>query len=203
MNDRPLIDDSKTNHIDSGFNQDIFSNLNQIKISNSEIFLELGNILTSKVDVIVNPTGSHLNLKWGSLSKHILSSAGQIVQTECQLKYPNGIDSDQVAITSAGNISGVTSLFHVTCPAFNNSNSETSCKVISKIITNCLNELVKNNYNSIAVPSIGAGGLGYPADLAAKAILTSIISFLNLNRTKKIKVNIIIYEKDIHIFQVN
>jgi poly [ADP-ribose] polymerase 10/14/15 len=180
--------------------EDSSSQLNKICIADSEITLELGNILDAKVDVIVNPTSSKLTLNWGSLSKNVLSSAGQVIQNECTLKYPTGIDSDQVAITSAGNLTGIKSLFHITCPPF--ANADTSGKSLSKIITNCLNELSKMNLSSIAIPSIGAGGLGYPANLVAKISLSSIISYLNLNRKKKLNVKIIIYKNDIEIFQV-
>ena len=180
--------------------EDSSSQLNKICIADSEITLELGNILDAKVDVIVNPTSSKLTLNWGSLSKNVLSSAGLGIQAECTLKYPNGIDSDQVAITSAGNLTRIKSLFHITCPPF--ANVESSGKSLSKIITNCLNELTKMNLSSIAIPSIGAGGLGYPASLVAKKSLSSIISFLNLNRKKKLNVKIIIFKNDIEIFQV-
>ena len=95
---------------------------------------------------------------------------------------------------------GVKSIFHITCPHFKS--NETSGKTIGKIVTNCLNELTRMNYTSIAIPSIGAGGLAHPAQLVAKSTLASIVSFLNLNRKKKLNVNIVIYENDIEIFQV-
>ena len=161
----------------------------------------MGNILEAKVDVIVNPTHSSLKLNWGSLSKTVLAAAGPEIQHECTLNYPNGIDYDQMAETSAGRILGAKRLFHITCPAF--ADVETGGKSIRNIVTNCLKKLAEKNFSSIAIPSIGAGGLAHPADLVAKSSLQSIIGYLNINRTKKFFVRIVIFQQDIHIYQVS
>ena len=153
------------------------------------------------MDVIVNPTSSKLTLSWGSLSNTVLALAGRGIQSECTLNYPHGITSDEIAVTSAGQLTDVKSLFHITCPAFRQ--DDTSGKSISKLITNCLNKLAEKDLNSIAIPSIGAGGLGYPANLVAKSSLNSIVSFLNLNRKKKFNIRLIIYEKDLSIHQAS
>ena len=153
------------------------------------------------MDVIVNPTSSKLELDWGSLSKSVLALAGPEIQRECTLNYPDGITSEKIAVTSAGRLKDVKSLFHITCPAFRK--DDTCGKSISKLITNCLNKLVEKDLNSIAIPSVGAGGLGYPANLVAKSSLNSIVSFLNLNRKKKFKIRLIIYEKDLSIHQAS
>ena len=174
---------------------------NKIIIADSEVALELGNILLAKVDVLVNPTSATLQLNWGSLSKFVLESAGLQIQAECTLNYPTGITWNTVAVTSAGLLKNVKSLFHITCPPLESVN--TSGKPINKIVTNCLNKLVGTGFSSIAIPSIGAGGLGYPANLVAKSSLNSILSFLNLNHNKKFSVKLVVYEKDIEIYKVN
>ena len=67
-----------------------------------------------KTDVIVNSTSASLNLNWGSLSKLLNGTAGPVVQNECSLRYPNGINFDQIAVTSSGNIKDAKFIFHVT-----------------------------------------------------------------------------------------
>ena len=186
--------------MNKGSEQNVQNVSKKITIANSEIVLELGNILLAKVDVLVNPTSANLQLNWGSLSKFVLESAGPQIQAECTLTYPTGITWDTVAVTAAGKLSNVKTLFHITCPQFQS--METSGKSISKIVTNCLNKLVDTGFSSIAIPSIGAGGLKYPANLVAKSSLNSVVSFLNLNRSKKLSIKLVVYEKDIDIYKV-
>ena len=49
----------------------------------------------------------------GILSKAIFESAGPEILNECRVKYPTGIDSGKIAVTSAGKIKGVKYLYHV------------------------------------------------------------------------------------------
>lgn len=65
-------------------------------------------------DVIVNSTQPNLDLVCGSLSKSILKAAGYQILTECRNKYPNGITSNDIAITSGGSLTNSKFIFHTT-----------------------------------------------------------------------------------------
>ena len=58
----------------------------------------------------------------GLISRTILQQAGQIIQRECYLNYPDGIQiqnfSCGIAVTSAGNLKNVKNIFHLTMPPF-------------------------------------------------------------------------------------
>ena len=43
----------------------------------------------------------------------ISQSAGPSIQQECKTLYPNGINENAVAITTAGNINNVNFIFHL------------------------------------------------------------------------------------------
>ena len=77
-----------------------------------------------KSDVIVNSTSKDLNLNTGILSKSIFESAGPQILNECKLKYPNGIDSSKIAVTTAGKIKDVKYLYHVAPPNYSSDYDE-------------------------------------------------------------------------------
>ena len=58
----------------------------------------------------------------GFISRMILQQAGKIIQRECYLNYPDGIQiqnfSCGIAVTSAGNLKNVKNIFHLTMPPF-------------------------------------------------------------------------------------
>jgi hypothetical protein len=90
-----------------------------LSVNNSKIELFFGDILQLNGNVIVNSAASSLNLSSGQLSKKIYEKTGQIVQKECQIKYPNGIKQGEVAVTSSGNFNNFKFIWHVTVGSYN------------------------------------------------------------------------------------
>ena len=116
------------------------------------LILKKGNIVNSKVDVIVNSCTAHLELRVGVISNCVLNATGIEVENEVKLRYPNGINYGDIAISSAGGLKGVKKLYHVACPKFENNSSE-ACKnvKIAHFFLNCfifhfLNFLLKRFY---------------------------------------------------------
>ena len=169
--------------------------------SESEIHLEMGDILKTSAEVIVSTVTKNLDLNCGVLSKTILKATGEFLLTELRVNYPRGIDSNKIAITSGGNLSNVRAIFHVALMS-RYENSSDKEDLIGLVISKCLKKLVKQNLNSIAIPSIGCGNLGYKASFVAKSMLESIFSFLMQNSKKKLVIRIVIFEKEVDIFQV-
>ena len=151
--------------------------------------------------MIVNTTSPKLSLNCGIISKKILASAGTQVQNECNTKYPRGINSSKVAVTSAGQISHVKFIFHITSVGFT-SIDETG-ELLNSIIVNCLDKLDERSCTSISFPSIGTGSLNYPHDFVAKYSLNSVKTYMALNSHKKIKVNFVVYQLDTAVLQVS
>ena len=58
----------------------------------------------------------------GFISRTILQQAGQIIQKECYINYPNGIQiqnfNSGIAITSSGDLKNFKNIFHLTIPPF-------------------------------------------------------------------------------------
>lgn len=66
------------------------------------------------------------------------------------------------------------------------------------IIKKCLNETHKRQLESIAIPAIGTGNLGYPRDRVAAASLDEVLSFSKDNPSSTLKeVLLVVYDKDL------
>ena len=81
-----------------------------------------------------------------------------------------------MAITSAGKMTNCKKLFHIVCPNFHEYTASKNSLI--RIINNCLIELKKSGFKSIAFPAIGTGMLNYPHDLAAECIINTCFEFL-------------------------
>ena len=79
--------------------------------------------------MIVNSCPSSLEFNAGTLSKYILESAGIQLQREALLKYPKGINHDEIAVTSACQMKNCIKLYHVTCPRYDK-NAGLACSLV-------------------------------------------------------------------------
>ena len=70
------------------------------------------------------------------------------------------------------------------------------------IICNCLRELKKNRHKSIGFPAIGTGMLNYSHDLVAKLITYTSDDFLRDNKAEKFDIQIIIFDRDVDVYEV-
>jgi O-acetyl-ADP-ribose deacetylase (regulator of RNase III) len=116
--------------------------------------------------------------------------------------YPTGITPNDVAITSAGNMTNCRKLFHIVCPKYDLQEFNSCKHFLTRIINNCLIELKKIGYKSIAFPAIGTGLLNYPHDLAAKLMINTCLDFLRNNKTNQFDIQIIIFNTDNEVYEV-
>lgn len=70
------------------------------------------------------------------------------------------------------------------------------------IIKKCLDETHKRELESIAIPAIGTGNLGYPRDRVAVASLDEVLAFSKNNPSSTLKeVLLVVYDKDLSSVQ--
>lgn len=72
----------------------------------------------------MNSTANGLDLKNGAVSASILKVGGMGLQDECRAKYPNGIQTDEIARTSSHGLN-CREVFHLALCNFNNPNART------------------------------------------------------------------------------
>lgn len=66
----------------------------------------------------MNSCASSLDFNNGAISKQILDAAGFQIQNEAKKNHPLGIQFNDVAVTSSGNLKNCKRLYHITCPSY-------------------------------------------------------------------------------------
>ncbi|XP_076471482.1 protein mono-ADP-ribosyltransferase PARP14-like [Babylonia areolata] len=151
-----------------------------------------GEISAQSTDVIVNSTNKGLSLKDGAVSKSILNAAGPVLQNECRAKYPNGITPDTVAVTQGCNLS-CKEVFHVVVKELGIDSEQK----LSELVIKCLRTASDKGRRSIAFPVLGAGNMGYPWALSARAMLSAIQQFRKDNPASSVsEVKVVVYHTD-------
>lgn len=102
--------------------------LRSFNVDTNWVCLEVGSIIDTEANIIVNSTSSSLNLNCGVLSKLLLKHAGYGIQQECTQAYPNGIQVGEIAVTSAGNLNQIINIFHITLSHYKD---EQSCSKVT------------------------------------------------------------------------
>ncbi len=146
-----------------------------------------------KCDCIVNSTNTNLTLNSGLISANILKMAGNSIQTELAQNYPQGLNNQLVAISTAGNLKNKKNIFHCCLPAYTDPNMK---QLYKNIIYSLLNEAIRLNLKSIAFPAFGSGNLNYPKQEVPKLMFKTLNKYLNETNLKQIQIFIVIYEND-------
>ena len=94
-------------------------------------------------------------------------------------------------------------LLQIVCPKYDFMEHISCIKSLTKTIRNCLDELKKSGFKSIAFPVIGTGMLNYPHDMAAKSIIDTSLDFLRDNKTEEFDIQIIIFDQNVAVYEVN
>ncbi|KAK7008833.1 poly [ADP-ribose] polymerase 14, partial [Biomphalaria glabrata] len=158
----------------------------------------VGEINKETTDVIVSSVAKHLDLCRGMLSNCILKTAGDIVQAELNLRYPMGINYGDFATSSGGNLQ-CKHIFHACIPYAYGQNSGEMTDLVIKL----LEEADNLKAQSISIPALGTGALGYPLDASANEIFGGIRQFAESHRQSLIqRVNIVIFPSDTEAAQI-
>ncbi|CAG2237686.1 unnamed protein product [Mytilus edulis] len=156
--------------------------------------------------------------KPGAVSAALLKVGGQALQDECKQNYPQGIGYGEVAVTSGYNLP-CSYVCHGSLDQWRKDGSSikarnpcryvchgsldqwrkdgSSIKILEKFIDGCLQEADSNGCRSIALPAMGTGKLGYPRDIVAKHMYTSVEQFASQNQSSNVtEVLFVLYDKD-------
>ncbi|XP_064618024.1 uncharacterized protein LOC135482115 isoform X2 [Liolophura sinensis] len=153
-----------------------------------------GNITDSQASVLVNVVGRELNLSRGALSKTFLRVGGQELQKALSRNHTPA-DFGEVLITRTRGDLRCEYVYHAVCPRWN---PRYGAKAVTDIVSKCLTEANKHHSRSIGLPSVGAGGLGYPADVLIQAFKSSLCHFIQNTQNLELKeIFLIIYDKEV------
>ncbi|XP_071112947.1 protein mono-ADP-ribosyltransferase PARP14-like isoform X2 [Haliotis cracherodii] len=152
------------------------SDLSDAEDQPERIQVIVGELSKQKADVLVNPTGKDLNMSVGAVSKSLLQAGGNAIQTACKEKYPSGVKTGKVAMTTGGDLK-CKMIFHGILQAWNHGKDAPDL-VLQCLVKRCLEEADTKDYQSVAFPALGTGKLGFPADVSASLMFKAVSSFL-------------------------
>lgn len=167
-------------------------------LSPIEVELDTDSIekVAEKVDVLVNSTNKNLNLIRGFVEWPIIKFGGKTIQEECKKEKKKGTFTyGEVCKTSAG-LLHCRKIYHVALyeqwiPA-----CKFSLEILAASVVQCLNEMEKDGYKSIAFPALGTGKLGYPYYPVARTMTNLIHAYGKKNPQTKIeRVHFLLNEK--------
>jgi O-acetyl-ADP-ribose deacetylase (regulator of RNase III) len=150
------------------------NNTMQFLFADRELVLQVADLLSAPVEVIVNPANGSL-AHGGGVAGQIVQQAGDIIQQESALfiKEHGILDSGMVAFTSAGHLP-YKAVIHAVGPRMGEGDEQ---RKIEQAVARSLQLCNMHDWNSIAFPAISTGIFGVPIEVAARAFFRSITSF--------------------------
>ncbi|KAI5107509.1 poly [ADP-ribose] polymerase 14 [Silurus meridionalis] len=144
-----------------------------------EIVVNKGDMCSYPVDAIVNAANDKLELS-GGLSKALSDAAGPQLQEACkQIIKKRKLNTGDVVITEAGNLP-YKHVIHAVGPYYDSSDPQKAVNLLKTAVRRSLNLADRENCESLAIPAISSGTLGFPVGLCADTIVAALKEFLEL-----------------------
>lgn len=168
---------------------------------NGRLITQTGDITRFRCDAIVNAANSTL-MGGGGVDGAIHRSGGSQILAECRdirrHRYPEGLPSGKAVITGAGNLPSKY-VIHTVGPVWNDGESGER-ETLAGAYRNSLKISTEIGISIIAFPSISTGVYGFPKEIAAPIVYSTIKSYLQQNSLPR-KVVLIFYSPgDLEIF---
>ncbi|MFT7641559.1 MAG: O-acetyl-ADP-ribose deacetylase (regulator of RNase III) [Pirellulaceae bacterium] len=159
-------------------------------IAHSKIELVQGDITDQAVDVVVN-AANHLLAGGGGVDGAIHDRGGPTILDETKKKYPNGCETGDVVVTSAGRLQAKY-VFHAVGPIYRDGHKEEAV-LLAAAYRRSLELAVELDCQSIAFPALSAGAYRYPLSEATEIALDTINEFL-LKLDKPLTVRFVLFD---------
>jgi O-acetyl-ADP-ribose deacetylase (regulator of RNase III) len=168
------------------------------------VTITVGDITQQRVDAIVNAANSTL-LGGGGVDGAIHRAGGSQILEECReirrSRFPEGLPTGQVVITSGGNLPAPY-VIHTVGP-IRGAEGGRDVELLAACYWNSLALAVQHNLGSVAFPSISTGAYRYPREEAAAVSSKAIEDFLTADNTLK-EVRLVFYKMgDARLFLKN
>lgn len=170
----------------------------QFLFADRELVLNVADLLSAPVDVIVNPANGGLS-HGGGVAGQILQQGGDVIQAESDhfIKEHGMLESGMVAITTAGDLP-YDAVIHAVGPKMGEGDEQ---RKIQQAVSRSLQLCDMHDWKSVAFPAISSGIFGVPIEISARAFFRAITSFWDARMdTSPEKVIICLTEKNFHPF---
>jgi O-acetyl-ADP-ribose deacetylase len=163
------------------------------------------NLLTQKVDAIVNAANAYLQ-HGGGIAGLIVSQGGQKIQEESDawVKNHGPVSHSEPAYTSAGSLP-CQYIIHAVGPIWGDGDEEHK---LAQAITGSLRRAESLGLSSIAFPAISTGIFRFPKELAARIFFATLQDFFKSNPKSAVTlVQIVLYDQAtldifLHIYSI-
>ncbi|XP_062288430.1 protein mono-ADP-ribosyltransferase PARP9 [Scomber scombrus] len=163
-----------------------------VQIGNVHLTLKKGKIEEQQTDVIVNTVSPDRNLRIGQISKALLEKAGPNLQMEINSVKQTG----NVFVTSPQSLR-CRAVYHTFC---SDKDVYAAKQMLYDSVYGCLQRAAAHQYNSIAFPAIGTGGLRFNKKEVAVIMSNAVTDFAH-NTTNRMDVRFVIFPHDNDTYQ--
>lgn len=140
-----------------------------------DVIIEGISLPDKKVDVMVCNALKNLEFVWGALLNAIRQKGGADMENDCRTRYPNGIETDKLAVVNPGGLPCSRIYFGV-LPSYKN-DPHSAEKALHKLVYDSLDMASNCGKSTIAFPPMGTGILEYPHQRAAGVMYNAIKDF--------------------------
>ena len=161
----------------------------KLKIGQSTIAIERGDISLIEVDAVVNAANTTLAMGAG-VAGALKKRGGVVIEEEAMRLGP--VDVGEAVLTTAGNLVAT----HVIHAAVMGPDLKTDPAVIGKTTRAVLALAVKHRLTSLALPALGTGVGHVPPALSAEAMLEAIVSHLKAGESSLKRVIVMLYQDE-------
>jgi O-acetyl-ADP-ribose deacetylase len=161
----------------------------KLKIGQSTIAIERGDITEWEVDAVVNAANSTLAMSTG-VAAAIKRKGGVIIEEEAMRQGPAEVG--EAVLTTGGNLAATHVIHAVALGQDLKADGETIARTTRAIV-----ELVnKHRMTSLALPALGTGVGHVPPAVSADAMLNAVVAHLRGGATSLKKVVFVLYQDD-------
>jgi O-acetyl-ADP-ribose deacetylase (regulator of RNase III) len=161
----------------------------KLKIGDSSVSIERGDITDWEVDAIVNAANSTLAMGAG-VAGAIKRKGGVIIEEEAMRQGP--VEVGEAVLTTGGNLAAT----HVIHAAVMGPDLKTDAEKIAATTRAILALTAKHRITSLALPALGTGVGHVPPAVSAEAMLNAVISHLKAGGTPLKRVSFVLYQDD-------
>jgi O-acetyl-ADP-ribose deacetylase (regulator of RNase III) len=162
----------------------------KVKVGQTELLIERGDLTDWEVDAIVNAANSHLWMGAG-VAGAIKRQGGVIIEEEAVRQGP--IEVGEAVITVGGNLPAT----HVIHAAAMGQDLKTDAQKIAQATRSSLAMADRHKLSSIAFPALGTGVGGFPPPQAAEAILSTVLAYLQSGTTSLRKIVFVLHQEEV------
>ena len=159
----------------------------KVKIGKTTFIVERGDITDAEVDAIVNAANSELWMGAG-VAGALKRKGGNVIEEEALRQGP--IEVGEAVLTVAGNLAAT----HVIHAATMGTDLKSDPDKIAAATRSTLALVDKHKLTSIALPALGSGVGGVPADQSATAIVSTVVEHVKRGGSSLEKVLFVLYE---------